>query len=1059
MWFRAFLILCAVAFSLNAQLPAPTNAPIVGARQPALSPDGTRLAFVYRGDLWIADSKGGRAEPLTQHLETDAYPLFSPDGNWIAFSSRRSGNWDIFVVPAEGGSARQLTWHSGTDIPQGWSPDGKTLLCSSKRDSVNYELFAIDVATLGTKVLTEDYATMNSANFSPDGKRVIYARYGFPWTRPRYFGSAAAEIWTLDPAKGERHAITTNQFQHLWPRFTPDGKILTVTCAERTPSSSRLGETISPIADNPLRTPNLWVVDTDGSARQLTIFTGGAVRWPTVAQKNGDIAFEYGPDLYVLRRGTRDPQKLTLFAMADEKQTTKRREKLTNGATEAEPSPDGKTFAFGLHGDIWTVAIDKPKGIAGRSAEYATRLTDWAGEDSDFSWSRDGKKIYFTSDRAFFTRIYELDVKSRKVKPLWERNSDVERLKVSPDGKQLGFWVAGPEGGLYTLTLSNSEVKRIVNAPGVQWRGQGGGDFEWSPDMRWICYAHRGESKAWNLWIVQANGAGEPQNVTRLYAHHGMPAWSPDGKYIFFQSNRDSNGPRDPGTLYVLPLTREDVRVADTDLKFVKPTNAVTVKIEFEDIHRRIRKVGASQTPQNDLTVTAEGLIVFISDGDIWSVTYDGKETKRLTSGGNKSQLRVSKDGKTAFFINNGELATMKLEGGKETKVTFSADWERDVRAERLASFTQFWRSYQRGFYDPNFHGRNWEKIRERYEPLLDSVDTNDEFASLLNMMIGELEASHAEVSAGTNTAANPTPRTPHLGFTFDYSYNGPGIKVKSVPHGAPGWYHKTRISPGDVVLAINGQNVSLNEELYRTINDKQDRDFEFLVSTNGSKEGARTVRYRVLSENEWTQVNYQNRVERLRDYVEAKSHGKIGYLHIASMGAQNQAQFEREAYEYIVGKDAMIIDVRFNNGGNIADTLVEWLQRKPHGWIRPRDGVKEPVPFHAWDRKMVVLQNEHSYSNAEIFPDAMRARGLARLIGRPTPGYVIWTSSLSLVDGTNARMPMTGHYRLDGTPIENNGEVPDIEVSLTPDDWVNDRDPQLDKAIEVLSGGTLVKQ
>jgi tricorn protease len=152
-----------------------------------------------------------------------------------------------------------------------------------------------------------------------------------------------------------------------------------------------------------------------------------------------------------------------------------------------------------------------------------------------------------------------------------------------------------------------------------------------------------------------------------------------------------------------------------------------------------------------------------------------------------------------------------------------------------------------------------------------------------------------------------------------------------------------------------------------------------------------------------------------------------------------------------------MIIDVRFNNGGNIADTLVEWLQRKPHGWVRPRDGVKEPVPFHAWDRKMVVLQNEHSYSNAEIFPSSMRAKGLAQLIGVATPGYVIWTDALSLVDGTKARMPMTGAYRLDGSPMENNGEKPDIEVRLSPDDWLNNRDPQIDKAVEVLAGNSSV--
>ncbi len=1046
------LTLAALAPASRAQLPPPTNAPIIGARQPALSPDGKRLAFVYRGDLWIADARGGRSTPITSHLEMDSTPLFSPDGNWIAFSSKRNGNWDIYVIPAEGGSARQLTWHSGSDVPTGWSPDGKYLLFSGKRDTVNYSLYALDVNTGRTRLLTEDYAAINSPNYSPNGKQVVYGRYGFPWTRPRYVGSAAAELWILNLDSGERHALTTNGFQHLWPRFMPDGKILTVTIEEMTPSVSPLGEAISPIADNPRRTPNLWAYDQTGKARQLTIFTGGSVRSPAVAAKSGDIAFEYGADLYVLRKGDREPKKLKLLAAADEKQTTRRREKATTGVVEAEPSPDGKSFAFGLHGEIWTVALEKPKGIAAKGAEYATRLTDWAGDDSGFSWSKDGKKLYFTSDREFYTRIYELDVKSHKVTSLWNRNSDAEGLRMSPDGSTLGFWVAGPDGGLYTMTLSNRELNKIVSVPGPQWKGQGGGDFEWSPDMRWICYAHRGESKAWNLWIIPANGVGEPQNITRLYAHHSQPAWSPDGKYLFFQSNRDGNG------LYVLPLTREEVRVSDTDLKFTKPTNVVTVKIEFEDIHRRIRKF-SPQTPQADLQVTADGQIVFIAEGDVATLSYDGKEFKKITSGGNKSQLRVSKDGKKAFFIGGGELYSMSLGGGKEDKATFTAEWERDIRAERQAAFTQFWRSYQRGFYDGNFHGRDWAKIRARYEPLLDAVETNDEFASLLNSMIGELETSHAEVTASTNKDAVPTPTTPHLGFTFDYTYAGPGLKVKGVPHGVPGWYEKTRIEPGEIVLAINGEDVSLNENLYKQINDRQDREFEFLVSTNGEKSGARTVKYKVLTADEWTQLNYQNRIEYTRDYVERKSGGKVGYLHIASMGMQNQTQFEREAYEYIVGKESMIIDVRFNNGGNIADTLVEWLQRKPHGWVRPRDGVKEPVPFHAWDRKMVVLQNEHSYSNAEIFPSSMRAKGLAQLIGVATPGYVIWTDALSLVDGTKARMPMTGAYRLDGSPMENNGEKPDIEVRLSPDDWLSNRDPQIDKAIEVLAGATVVQE
>jgi C-terminal processing protease CtpA/Prc len=573
----------------------------------------------------------------------------------------------------------------------------------------------------------------------------------------------------------------------------------------------------------------------------------------------------------------------------------------------------------------------------------------------------------------------------------------------------------------------------------------GGGDFAWSPDMKWIAYTHRGESHAWNIWIVPAKG-GEAINVTHLYASHSQPAWSPDGKYLFFQSNRDGEG------LYVLPLTGEPIRSSDTDIKFEKSTNAVTVTIDFKNISRRIRKV-ASQAPSADLTITPEGTIVFISEGDIWTVGYDGKETKRLTTGAGKSQLRVSKDGRKLFYVQNGDLYTMGIEGKAGEKVAFTAEWERDVRAERQAAFTQFWRSYHRGFYDPNFHGRDWVAIRSRYEPLLDSVETSDEFASLLQMMVGELEASHSEVTAVPS--AIPSPVSPHLGLSFDYGYSGPGIRVGKVPIGAPAWYHKTQINEGEYILSINGQDVALDEKLYQFINDKQDRVFEFLVNTNTDKATARTVKYKVLSQEEWSDLNYQDRIDRLRTYVEDRSSNKIGYLHISSMGAVNQTQFEREAFEYMVGKEAMIIDVRFNNGGNIADTLIDWLERKPHGYIRPRDSRKEPMPYRAWEKNMVVVMNEHSYSNAEIFPYAVRARNLAKLVGMPTPGYVIWTDGLRLVDGTSARMPQSGSYRLDGTTQENNGEQPDVRVPMSPDDWLAGRDPQLDKAIELLSGRT----
>jgi tricorn protease len=273
----------------------------------------------------------------------------------------------------------------------------------------------------------------------------------------------------------------------------------------------------------------------------------------------------------------------------------------------------------------------------------------------------------------------------------------VSRLKLSPDGKQLGFWVSGSDGGLFVLNLETGEAKKVLHEPGTHWYGLGGGDFAWSPDMRWLCVQRRAPYGAWNLWILPADGSGEPVNITRLNAFHNQPAWSADGKYLYFFSNRAGNA------LYAIPLTRETARRDDKDIQFEKPKDdqPLEVRIDFEDIDRRIRRWNA-QPPQADLTAASDGKIYFISEGDIWQVSYDGSESKRLTTGGGHSALRVSADAKRLYYIRNGELYVMRLDANNRVdKVEFKADYEFDAQAQREAAFVQFWRAYERGFYDP----------------------------------------------------------------------------------------------------------------------------------------------------------------------------------------------------------------------------------------------------------------------------------------------------------------------------------------------------------------------
>lgn len=1043
------LITMTLTASSWAQLPPPSSKPVSGARHPALSPDGKRLAFVYRGDIWIANSTGGRAVPVTSHVALDAYPVFSPDGNWIAFGSRRHGQWDVFVIPALGGGARQLTWHSGSELPFGWNADSSRICFTARRDSPRHGLYTVDVSTFRSELLCEDYAPMRYPRWSPDGKTMVYGRYGMPWYRPRYTGSAASEIWTLNLATKERERVRGTGHQHLFTQFLPDGKLLTVTTGEATPSAPKLNEKRGKNTDNEKRTPNLWIVDAKGEAKQLTHFTGDSVRYPSVAARSGDIAFEYKDQIWMLTKGRTDARPVYLIVPTDHKQSQRRRETLEEGVTEAEPAPDAKSMIFGLKGDIWQIPITKPSGVARETAGRARRLTRWPGDDSDFSWAKDSKKIYFTSDRENNTRIYELNLETQKLRPLWNRNEDVVRLRLSPDGKHLFFWMAGPDGGLQRLTLADGKLKTIVKLPGTHVRGRGGVEYEWSPDNQWIAYTTRTGSSSFNIWIVPADG-GKPVNVTRLNAFHSNPTWSVDGKYLYFQSNRDGEG------LYRLALKPDAFRKSDMDMKFTKPAKPVKVEIDFDGIHQRITRM-SSQNPSSDLIAANDGQLYFLARGDIYRVSYDGRETKKITTGGRRAAFRVMSDGRKTTFMKGGEMYVGRIDGGPETKITFKADWVHDVNAERMAAFNEFWKTFHHRFYDANFHGRDWNALRIKYLKRMGSVDTPMEFSTLLQMMVGELEASHTEISPPSPASK---PSTPHLGFTVDHSHHGLGLKVNSVPKGAPGSFEKTRIKPGEFIMAIDGSMVDANERLYSLLNAREDRMVEFLVNDKPQKDGSRKVRCQLLSQTDWSDLMYQNQVAVARRNVETASKGKIGYLHIAAMSSPDQTRFEREAYEYILGKDAMIFDVRNNRGGNISDTLIDWLERKPHGIYQSRDQSPEVAPERAWNKPVIVLMNEHSYSNGEMFPYAMRQRGLTeKLVGIATPGYVIWTSGFSLPGGFKARIPGKAVYRMDGSNMENNGEKPDVRVWITPDEWLTGKDPQLDKALELLQPKTTAQK
>jgi tricorn protease len=1013
---------------------APAQEPIRFARTPDISPDGKTVAFSYLGDIWTVETIGGVARPVTMHEAHDINPVFSPDGKWIAFSSNRFGQYDVFLVPAVGGKPKRLTFDSAPDMVTGWTPDGRGVVFTSPRSTAfppSAECFVVPVEGGAERKLPLFEA--KEAHFAPTGNLVAFVRGPGTWYRRGYRGSSNDDIWvgTADGKNPQR--VTDFNGQDSYPMFAPDARKLYYV----TENGSKLG--CANVVCQPLGSDGAPA----GPSKRLTAHEDDTVRQARISAGGEWIVYECGADLWVVNtKSSLPPRKLAVEVNADDKSNTERTTTFTRSATGYALSPDEYHAVLVIHGQLFLTKV--PGG------GKATRLTEHAFADSDPSWSPDGKKILFSSDRSGHSDLYVLEsddldhpalTQAHKFKTTRLTDSPGEEVGAafSPKGDRIAFI---REGKLWLMKPDGSDQKVLVGAQKVL-------DFDWSPDGKYVAFCRMDGSFAAEVYVAATDGSGPPVNVSRHATWNSEVSWSQTNGKIAFVGQR-----RGTYAMHVVSLQKP---VADGSPK--PPAD----QIDWDDLHLRVERPTSTSAEYG--AISPDGLQVafrsFSGGDDLWVASSNGASVSRMTTGNQApTEIRWSKRSSgTVYFLNGaGELRYVRTgftfgTPSEPSKVAFAARMTIKQDEEFAEMFAQCWRALSDNFYDSKHHGADWNAVRNRFLPLVEHTATREDLYALVSMMLGELNASHLGISGRMPT---PDELTADLGLIFDESHRGPGLKVLEVLKRGPADKRGLDVKPGDVVLAIDRVELTDKVNVSRLLNNKVGE--AVLLDVASDPKDAKTkrkVEITAASRARSAQLMYDRWVERNAAEVAKASGGTVGYIHIPSMDEPGLDAFVRALYSDHFDKDAIVLDVRFNGGGYTHDQVLNYLAGKEHTFFKQRDG-GEGLVLRATDRKwtkpVVVVTNNRSYSDAEIFPHAFRALGLGKVVGQATGGNVIGTGTARLIDGSAFRIPRIGVYTNKGIDMDRQGVQPDVPVEATPDDWARGIDGQLMKAVDVVS-------
>ena len=1039
-------------------------------RKNSISPDGSKIAFCYKGDIYVVSSQGGRALQITTNEAYDSDPIWTRDSRQLVFSSYREGSKDIYITSAEGGVPRRLTDYPGNETPKAVLPDGRILFSAAFQADAGYggfpsgqQVYITDGNGGRPELVTS--MTLSEISVSPDGT-VLYEDYkGYEDPlRKHHTSSVTRDIWVY------RGASTDGPF-----RIDGKGTFTKLTAfngEDRQPVFAADGDTFYYISEQDGKALNIYrsSLSRPEQRTQLTFVEKDPVRFISVSD-DGTLAYSYNGELYTLREGGQ-PRKVDITVVRDEIERDMQKVSYTGGATAMAVSPDGKEVAMVIRGDVFVT-----------STEYRTtkRITNTAEQERNVSFSKDGRELYYSAERNGHWGIWRTVLTEKDEKGFTYATKMKEELfsdpgmtcfqpVVSPDGK----WVAylKDRADLVIKPTKGGKMKVLVSGANFSY-SDGDQSFAWSPDSHYLLCNYQADG-GWNnedVAVVDID-SGEIINLTRSGYSDGGFRWALGGKAMTWTS--DKNGYRSHGSwgaesdIYIMffdgkamtefSQDKEAEEIAKllsgkSDKQLAKEEKKDSTDLEkskkldldFARRDLRIRRLTRASANYGDHYLSKDGRkLYYVTPLESGSglCEMDLREgSVKVLARGVTGTITPAEDGQSIYMFSGRGITRVTLAGGQTKQIAFDGAYEFKPKAERTYMFDHIWKQVQEKFYDPDIHGIDWAYYRDNYRRFLPYINNYFDFQDLLSEMLGELNGSHT----GARYSAPGGEAPGYLGVLYDNDYKGDGLRIKEVLPDGPVSLADDEIAPGDLILTIDGQPVTAGANWYGLLAGKSGKKVALTV-----RKGKKDIEIFVQPVASESALLYRRWVRQREEMVEKLSGGRVGYVHVQGM---NSPSF-REVFSKALGKyrtcEALIVDTRHNGGGWLHDDLVTLLGGKEYIHFTPRGHFASKEPFAKWTRPSCVLVCEDNYSDASGFPYAYRALGLGKLIGAPVPGTmtaVWWENQInsSIVFG----IPQVGSFGLaEQRYLENMQLEPDILVYNDPASVLNGEDKQLEAAV-----------